>query len=494
MCKPTPRVTTAIKDRSPRLSESAAAAANPTPKRYGRSRPPHTPAPHKPPTTSPLILPLPLPFSFPTKCEYWTFCADSSCPITKCGGTKGQQGGCCHTEIDGTIPKTPCKGRTSGKSSTWQPPPPPPPIPTPIPPPHGAPNVLFIAVDDLRPQLGVYGHNETLTPNFDKFAKSSLVFTNAHAQIAHCSPSRNSLMSGRTPDHVEVWNFIDDFRSQTVGGGATISLPEYFRIHGYFTTGAGKVFHPNKPKANDQNYSWSEPYGSTGGGLCHNFKPAHHPSWFACDANLTSTTDPRVADNAVANWALRKLAELANANRTAAHGKPFFVAAGIHKPHLPYFFPPEFGQMYPSLAETPIPPEASLHIPTGMPPVAWMACMGKYGEEPNFADFDNYAITQNATVPTELVRNITRGYMASVSYVDSQIGLILDALEEHSLVDHTIVAIWGDHGQSAFKAPACLPVAPAARALRAYFSLFLSHSFAISLVLQTSASTTHIAR
>ena len=142
-------------------------------------------------------------------------------------------------------------------------------------------------------------------------------------------------MSGRTPDHVKVWNFIDDFRSPTVGGGATVTLPEYFRLHGFFTTGAGKVFHPNKPKANDQNYSWSEPYGSTGGGQCKKFTgPLHHPSNFACDDNYTSITDPRVADNAVANWAVRKLAQLAATNTTASYGKPFFVAAGIHKPHL----------------------------------------------------------------------------------------------------------------------------------------------------------------
>lgn len=97
----------------------------------------------------------------------------------------------------------------------------------------------------------------------------------------------------------------------------------------------GKVFHPNKPKANDQNYSWSEPYGSTGGGQCRKFTgPVHHPSNFACDENYTSITNPRIADNAVANWALRKLAQLDATNATASYGKPFFVAAGIHKPHL----------------------------------------------------------------------------------------------------------------------------------------------------------------
>ena len=89
----------------------------------------------------------------------------------------------------------------------------------------------------------------------------------------------------------------------------------------------------------------------------------HHPSNFACDENYTSITDPRVADNAVADWALRKLAQLAATNATASSGKPFFVAAGIHKPHLPYFYPPEFEAKYPPVAQTAIPPPEALAVP-----------------------------------------------------------------------------------------------------------------------------------
>lgn len=125
-------------------------------------------------------------------------------------------------------------------------------------------NVLFIAVDDLRAQLGVYNHTDTHTPNLDAFAQTALLFENAHAQIAHCSPSRNSLMSGRTPDSIkvksvtdristynisfqkyvlksQVWNFIDDFRDPTVGGPDIVALPQYFKQKGWWTWGAGKV-------------------------------------------------------------------------------------------------------------------------------------------------------------------------------------------------------------------------------------------------------------
>jgi iduronate 2-sulfatase len=129
-------------------------------------------------------------------------------------------------------------------------------------------NVLFIAIDDLRPQLGVGGRPLAHTPHMDKFAASALLFENAHAQIAHCSPSRNSLMSGKTPDSVKVWNFIDDFRDPSVGGDSTVSLPQFFKQHGYYTAGSGKIFHPGKPKNNDQTKSWSAPsLGAGGGGM-----------------------------------------------------------------------------------------------------------------------------------------------------------------------------------------------------------------------------------
>jgi arylsulfatase A-like enzyme len=120
-------------------------------------------------------------------------------------------------------------------------------------------NVLFIAVDDLRAQAGVYNKSGTITPSIDKFAASALLFENAHAQIAHCSPSRNSLMSGRTNDRIKVWNFIDDFRAADVGGDRIESLPEYFKRRGYHTWGSGKVFHPNLPPSNDQGRSWTDP-------------------------------------------------------------------------------------------------------------------------------------------------------------------------------------------------------------------------------------------
>jgi len=171
------------------------------------------------------------------RCVSWT----NWQPTTpQCGNTGAEF--CCRLySSNGTL--VTCPGAGAKSASGWFGTPPPP-APPPVPPPKGAPNILFIAVDDLRPQLGAYGHRDTITPNMDMLASRGLLFLNAHAQIAHCSPSRNSLLSGRAPDRVKVWNFIDDFREagDGVGGPSIVSLPQYFKQHGYRTSGTGKIF------------------------------------------------------------------------------------------------------------------------------------------------------------------------------------------------------------------------------------------------------------
>ena len=115
----------------------------------------------------------------------------------------------------------------------------------------------MITIDDLRPQLNSYGVSETRTPNIDELAKGATVFQHAYCQMAVCSPSRNSFMSGRRPDTTKVWNFINHFRQPEVGANWT-SLPQYFKEHGYYSYGAGKLYHPNRPPANDYPTSWTE--------------------------------------------------------------------------------------------------------------------------------------------------------------------------------------------------------------------------------------------
>ena len=122
-------------------------------------------------------------------------------------------------------------------------------------------NVLMIVVDDLRPEFNVsYGQYFLHTPNLDAFSKDSLTFTRAYTQYAHCSPSRNSFLSGRGPETTGVYNFIDDFRTSSPGnvGETWTTLPQHFKENGYWTIGGGKVYHPGKPADNDMPKSWTE--------------------------------------------------------------------------------------------------------------------------------------------------------------------------------------------------------------------------------------------
>eukprot|EP01046_Picozoa_sp_COSAG06_P018415 COSAG06_NODE_1282_length_10016_cov_230.231118_6_plen_287_part_00 len=160
---------------------------------------------------------------------------------------------------EAATPRPGCAGGTTAV------PPPPPPPPPPAPP--GAKNVLLVVVDDLRPQLNVsYGQSFVHTPNMDSLSSGpgSIVFTRAYAQLAWCSPSRNSFLTSRYPDTLQIWNFGKDFRHTPAnpplppnGGAAVVTLPQWFKQHGYISLGGGKVFHPGSPPNNDVPHSWS---------------------------------------------------------------------------------------------------------------------------------------------------------------------------------------------------------------------------------------------
>ena len=190
-----------------------------------------------------------------SECQFFTFC-----PYCKC--TSGsERAGCCHTKTSKAGARH-ASNRTSGRSGTYKPPPPPPPAPA------GAKNVLLMLADDLRPQLmAAYDHPWMKTPNIDKFTETATVFLRAYVQQQVCSPSRNSFMTGRSPDKTGVWNFNDDFRvsrpgtdpeDTTPGRGANwTTMPQYFKQNGYQVYGTGKTFHPNRPVNNDLPLSWT---------------------------------------------------------------------------------------------------------------------------------------------------------------------------------------------------------------------------------------------
>ena len=292
--------------------------------------------------------------------------------------------------------------------------------------PASAMNVLFLMVDDLRPQLGSYGHNSMHSPSLDRLASEAVVFERAYANYPYCSPSRNSFLSGRLPDVTQVWNFQDDFR-HTSGGDTWISLPQHFKRHGWWAAGVGKVFHQNKPEANDYPLSWHAPYPTDVGEGCDcptNPEEADMACELAADANCF---DVQYADHACS--LLRVHAQVGGA------ALPFFVALGLHKPHLPWAAPSPFYDLYPPADAI----ATALHadVPEGSPPLAVHANTWKHFPH------TFYPGRPVARTTAQLAR---RAYYACVSFVDSLVGRVLSTLDEVGRRNDTIVLLSADHG------------------------------------------------
>ena len=220
-------------------------------------------------------------------------------------------------------------------------------------------NVLFIVIDDLRPQLGCYGQHYMHTPSIDKLASQSLVFDRAYCQFAFCAPSRNSFMTGRRPDRVKAWNFRDHFREPGIGENWT-SLPQYFKKNGYLTLGVGKLFHPGLPPNYDPP-SWNEEV----------FPYVNPPTSRYCPGNDSRCgLDPKTTNFSDIETLSAGLERLEYAAKQAAT-QPFFLGVGFHKPHLPWKVPPEFLDMYPLDSIT---PPSDGYFPHGAPELAWNDC------------------------------------------------------------------------------------------------------------------------
>ena len=286
-------------------------------------------------------------------------------------------------------------------------------------------NVLFIVVDDLRPDIGAYGQTYVHTPNIDQLAKESLVFDRAYCQQAICAPSRNSFMTGRRPDTTKAWNFIDHFREPGVGLNWT-SLPQYFKKHGYFSSGVGKLYHPNLPPNFDPP-SWSDldkfPFVYPSPQGCPN-----HTVWCPLPRNGTYFSDVNSTE-----VFLKRLQYVAKSK------EPFFLGIGFHKPHLSWRFPEEFLKYYPGIDN--IAPAKHRLPPEGMPPVAWHECIS----ENRYSDV-HFPINLTTPFPIESQQMMRRAYYAATSFTDSLVGEILDSLKNLGLADNTIVSFHADHG------------------------------------------------
>jgi len=312
------------------------------------------------------------------------------------------------------------------------------------------PNVLFIAVDDLRPQLGCYGKTQVRSPNIDRLAAGGVVFNRAYCQYASCCPSRSSLLTGLRPDSTGVFNNSTHFRNKAPD---VVTLPQQFKEQGYVTRSIGKIFHGSFATAyvgtrfHDAR-SWSaEPwlgspqYFFTPEGMeaaravyARKFKKsgAALEGWKTEFVQALSTEAPDVPDSVLYDGQVT-----ANAIRTLQElkGGPFFLAVGYGKPHLPFVAPKKYWDLYDRAKfELPSPATAPKDAPTVALP-GWGELRGQYTDIP-----------KQGPLSEGKTRELIHGYHACVSFVDAQIGLVLEELDRLGLRSNTIVVLWGDHG------------------------------------------------
>lgn len=296
-----------------------------------------------------------------------------------------------------------------------------------LPPPAFAakPNVLFIATDDLRNDLGCYGNREVRTPNLDRLAARGVVFERAYSQQALCNPSRASLMTGRRPDTLRLWNLTKHFRDEIPD---VVTLPQHFRRHGYFAQDIGKIYHNFRQQIQGDPDSWSVPavmhYGNHG-----DDRPqvgGEPPPNLARDPKCECRDVPDEAyyDGRIARLAVEALRE------RAAKSEPFFLAIGFWKPHSPFNAPKRYWDLY-RREEVAMP--ANPDWPVDAPRVAWHNSREILGDKPR-------------TLTPAAGREIRHGYLANISFLDAQVGKVLDELERLKLAEHTIVVFWSDHG------------------------------------------------
>ena len=311
------------------------------------------------------------------------------------------------------------------------------------------PNVLLILVDDLKPTIGAYGDSIAQTPNIDRLAARGMRFDAAYCNQAVCAPSRFTLMLGSHSTSSGLYGLGSQLR-QIIPDAVT--MPQYFAKHGYRTESLGKIFHIGHGNFGDPDsfaiehfhdkvIEYVEPASTDGGKLTReeayftNQKLGQIRSLPRGAAyESPAVGDEAYADGRVAEETIRRLR--AAKRRRRQDGTPFFIAAGFVRPHLPFSAPKKYWDLY-DPAQLPLPVHEDL--PAGSPPVA-----GKRGGE--ITNFKPVPEDAQAAFSTELKRTLIHGYYASTSFVDAQIGKVLDAYDELELGDNTIVVLWGDHG------------------------------------------------
>ncbi len=287
-------------------------------------------------------------------------------------------------------------------------------------------NVLFIAVDDLGNVLGSAGHPMAKTPNLDRLAATGVRFDRAYCQVPLCNPSRASVLTGLRPDATGVFDLDRHFRDSLPD---VMTMPQLFRSNGWFTARVGKVFHYDVPKGIgtdglDDKPSWAQVVNPKGRDVADEAlitnptpeKPVSAAlSWLAADGDDTEQTDGMIASDAI---------KLMEQHRNEA----FFLGVGFFRPHTPFVAPKKYFDRYPL---------ESIRLP---------AAPANDRDDIPLAAFAHNNATPNYGLDELTCRKALQAYYASVSFVDAQIGRVLDALDQLGLANKTLVVLWSDHG------------------------------------------------
>lgn len=334
-------------------------------------------------------------------------------------------------------------------------------------------NVLFIAIDDLKPLLGCYGDPIAQTPNLDLLARKGSIFENAYCQQAISAASRTSLLTGMRPDRTKVWDLKTQFRDINPD---VVTLPQYFKSQGYHSAGIGKIYDYRSVDNHYDARSWSEKFINQKKYLNKDYpqpvmsgylddvmkyfqsdsvreiyeerrreaeqkglKGKEADAWIIDNISISNecadVPDDAYLDGATTRGAIEFI-------QNYSSEKPFFLAVGYKKPHLPFCAPKKYWDLY---DREQIPLAQFRERAKNSPDCAYHNC----GELRRFIDIRNiseYNTRDNLILPEAKQRELIHAYYACVSYIDAQIGLLTKTLEKEGLLENTIIVIWGDHG------------------------------------------------
>lgn len=290
------------------------------------------------------------------------------------------------------------------------------------------PNILFIAVDDLKPLIQSFGTASVLTPNIDKLAQQGTVFSKAYAQYPVCGPSRMSVLTGLRPESNGIMNLKDKIRDVNPN---VLTLPQHFKNNGYETAAVGKIFDPRNTTSREKEevMSWSIPYQRPISGV----KGKTHLAVESVEADISKFVDGGILKRG------KKLLQ-----QMAEKDKPFFLAVGFKKPHLPFVAPKQFFDLYDRedfdlavFQKAPEKGDAEFLFHKNQE-------LRKYKPTPNTGS--KMKPYPKGKLSSAHQKELLHGYFASVSFIDSLVGDLLAELEKTGQAENTIVVFWGDHG------------------------------------------------